>query len=129
MGQEISYCVRCANRIGGADFEKGKAYRVSGKGICATCTTSEEKKEAEQAIAARARSTTRIRVSRPAGQSTSTQLTVPRSEAPPPSKAPLVTGLSLGALVLVGGGVLVPVGFDPVPEAADAGSRAGARGA
>ncbi|HEV3029900.1 MAG TPA: hypothetical protein VG457_20140 [Planctomycetota bacterium] len=103
MGQEISYCVRCANRIGGADFEKGKAYRVSGKGICAPCATPEEKKEADQTSTARARSTTRIKVSRPAGHGTSTQLAVPRSEAPPPSRAPLVTGLSLGALVLVGG--------------------------
>jgi hypothetical protein len=105
MGQEISYCVRCANRIGGADFERGRAYRVSGKGICANCATPEEKREAEQSSAVRSRSTTRIKASKPSGHGTSTQLPVPRPESPRASTAPLVIGLSIGSLVLIGGAV------------------------
>src|SRR5579859_2109192 len=117
MGQEISYCVRCANRIGGADFEKGKAYRVSGKGVCASCATPEEKKESEQQSAARARSTTRIKVSRSPGHGTSSRLPAARPEAPPPpSKAPLLIGLGLGALVLVGGALWLVSDSNPPPK-------------
>src|ERR1043165_5975743 len=37
MGHEIVYCTRCASRIVGADFEKGKAFRLAGSAICSAC--------------------------------------------------------------------------------------------
>jgi len=37
MGQEIVYCCRCQNRIVGADFDKGDAYRVGDKSACGKC--------------------------------------------------------------------------------------------
>jgi hypothetical protein len=37
MGQEIVYCFKCASRLLGSDFDKGKAFRVAGKSICLAC--------------------------------------------------------------------------------------------
>lgn len=37
MGQEIVYCSECALRLVGADFDKGKAFRVEHKSLCAPC--------------------------------------------------------------------------------------------
>src|SRR5687768_11435370 len=37
MGQEIVYCSECAVRLTGTDFEKGKAFRVEHKCLCAGC--------------------------------------------------------------------------------------------
>ena len=37
MGQEIVYCVQCAVRINGGDFEKGKAFRTESLAVCADC--------------------------------------------------------------------------------------------
>lgn len=116
MGHEISYCGRCANRIGGADFEKGKAFRVSGKGICADCITPEERKQITPLPQTRAQSTTRIKVSKPS-PGTSSKLPVARGTAAPPpsSKAPLYVGLSVGAIVLLGGGAWLMSGSKPPP--------------
>ena len=38
MGQEISYCLNCQNRLRSIDFEKGKAYKLLGlEAVCADC--------------------------------------------------------------------------------------------
>src|SRR5687767_12168776 len=37
MGHEIVYCSECACRLVGTDFEKGKAFRVEHKCLCAPC--------------------------------------------------------------------------------------------
>jgi hypothetical protein len=37
MGQEIVYCSRCASRLMGSDFEKGKAFRLGDKSVCKDC--------------------------------------------------------------------------------------------
>ena len=100
MGHEISYCARCANRIGGADYDKGKAYRISGKGICASCLTPDERQTIAESSAVRAKSTTKIKMQKP-GPGTSSKLPVARQAPRPPSKAPLVIGLAAAALALV----------------------------
>ena len=40
MGHEIVYCVHCATRIPGVDFERGKAFRVGGKVVCSACLST-----------------------------------------------------------------------------------------
>lgn len=37
MGQEIVYCHGCQSRLIGADFDRGKAFRVEHKSLCADC--------------------------------------------------------------------------------------------
>src|SRR5215467_9471498 len=37
MGQEIVYCSKCAERLLGSDFEKGKAFRIGDRSACAKC--------------------------------------------------------------------------------------------
>jgi hypothetical protein len=37
MGQEIVYCSRCASRLMGSDFEKGKAFRLGDQSVCKDC--------------------------------------------------------------------------------------------
>ncbi|MBV8879489.1 MAG: hypothetical protein JO332_05985, partial [Planctomycetaceae bacterium] len=103
MGHEISYCHRCAIRVGSADIEKGGGFRVDGKLVCAACATPEEKQAAlPPAPTSRAQSTTRVRAQKP-GLGTSTKLPTARSEPRPVSKAPLYLGLGVGSLLLVGG--------------------------
>ncbi|HLY09230.1 MAG TPA: hypothetical protein VKW04_08020, partial [Planctomycetota bacterium] len=103
MGHEISYCGRCAVRIGGADFDKGKAFRVDGKGICANCLTSDDQNAIAPASPVRGKTSTRIK-SQKAGHGTSSKLPPVRPEVRvEPSKAPLILGISAGVLVLLGG--------------------------
>jgi hypothetical protein len=102
MGQEIIYCGRCANRIAGADFDRGKAFRVDGQGICANCVTPEERQQAISTPPNRAQSTTRIKAPKPS-PGTSTRTPVPH---PQPARAPstgLVAGLSAAAILVLGG--------------------------
>jgi hypothetical protein len=37
MGQEIVYCSKCAERLMGSDFDKGKAFRVGDMSVCLKC--------------------------------------------------------------------------------------------
>jgi hypothetical protein len=37
MGQEISYCAKCAIRILSSDIEKGKAFRIGNQTVCKDC--------------------------------------------------------------------------------------------
>lgn len=115
MGHEISYCGRCANRIGGTDFEKGKAYRLSGQNVCATCLTPDERHTIATSSATREKSTTRIKLTKP-GPGTSTKIPATRSEpAASASKTSLTIALAAGAIVLVGGGLLLMSGSKPPP--------------
>jgi hypothetical protein len=116
MGQETVYCYRCALRVGGADFEKGKAFRIDGKAVCVNCLTDPEKAQflAPPPPPSRSQSTTRIRTPKP-GPGTSTKLPPVRLEPPQPSRAPLYIGVAAGALLLVGGGLWMMSGSPP-PE-------------
>src|SRR5882724_10340204 len=110
MGHEIFYCCRCAIRVGSADLENGRAYRVDGKIVCAECLTAAEKHALVINPPSRAQSTSRIRMIKPG---TSTKLPQSRPNAPPPSRTPLLIGLSAGALVLVGGAFWAMTGSTP----------------
>jgi hypothetical protein len=105
MGHEIVYCVRCATRIVGADFERGKAFRAGGKVVCAACLAEilptlspEEQKEVSL-------SSTKMRVVKPQAPSHgTTSRTAPiRIAAPPPpkSRTGVIAAVSLGAIALV----------------------------
>ncbi|HXX95132.1 MAG TPA: hypothetical protein VEN81_16030, partial [Planctomycetota bacterium] len=37
MGQEIVYCSKCAERLLGSDFDKGRAFRVGDMSVCLKC--------------------------------------------------------------------------------------------
>ena len=97
MGHEIVYCVKCATKIPGVDFERGKAFKIGGKAVCAVCLPSlslEEQKEASL-------SSTRVRAMKSSPpQGTSVRISLPpRADAPPSS--------SMSMIVLCGGGVLM----------------------
>lgn len=124
MGQEIVYCIRCATRIVGTDFERGKAFRVSGKAVCAACVPSLTPAEQQEVSL----SSTRMKAARaapPLSQSTASRIPVARAEhhAPPPppssSKTPLLIAGVLGAIVVVAGlaVALKPSASLPPPEA------------
>jgi hypothetical protein len=100
MGQEIIYCSRCAIRIAGADFDRGKAFRVQGAGICASCVTPDDHRQMSQTPSTRVQSTTRIRTPKPS-PGTSTRLPLPRQEPRPASRGPLVAALFAGAVLLL----------------------------
>jgi hypothetical protein len=98
MGHEIVYCVKCATKIPGVDFERGKAFKVGGKHVCSACLptlTIEEQKEASL-------SSTRMRTMKAApasAQGTSVRTSLPRFDAPPSSGATMI--------LLCGGGILM----------------------
>jgi hypothetical protein len=116
MGQEIIYCDRCANRIGGADFDRGKAFRVAGKGICASCTTPEEQQAAALSSSARNKSTTRIKTPK-LGPGTSAKIPAARPDTRvEASKTPLLLGLSGAALLVVAGGYWLMSASKSAPE-------------
>ncbi len=115
MGQETFYCYRCAVRVGGADFDKGKAFRIDGKVVCLSCLGDQEKAQFLAPPPSRAQSTTRIRTPKP-GPGTSTKLPPVRLEAPPPSRAPLYIGIAVAALLLVVTGFWMMSGSPPPPE-------------
>lgn len=110
MGHEIVYCVRCATRIAGTEFERAKAFRVGGRAICAACLpellpTFTPAEQAELSL-----SSTKMRVVREQSQSQSQMRSsqfrlqaVPRLDSDAPSRTPLITGLAIGALVVIGG--------------------------
>jgi len=113
MGHEIFYCCRCAIRVGSADLENGRAYRIDGKIVCAECLTAAEKHALVINPPARSQSTSRIRLIK---SGTSTKLPQPRPNAPSPSKTPMLIGLSTGALVLVGGAFWAMSGSNPTEQ-------------
>jgi len=111
MGHEIVYCVRCATRIAGTDFERAKAFRISGRAICAACLpellptlTPAEQQEISL-------SSTKMRVvkeqsqsqSQPQMRSSQFRLQASRQEAAPSSRTPLFVGLAVVCLALVAG--------------------------
>ena len=93
MGHEIVYCVRCATRIAGADFEKAKAFRLGGRSICAACLpellpTLTPAEQQELSI-----SSTKMRMVREQVQSRGTSFRLPaavRHEAS--SRTPMMVG-------------------------------------
>src|SRR5882672_5363723 len=108
MGQETVYCIRCASRIGGADFASGRAYRVSGKSICANCfpevfptLTAEERREFAPQTPPRGKSTSKIKLIKPSA-STASRLPAGRPEPPKkqPSRTPLIAGIAGIVLLL-----------------------------
>src|SRR5882672_12641408 len=115
MGQETVYCIRCASRIGGADFASGRAYRVSGKSICANCfpevfptLTAEERREFAPQTPPRGKSTSKIKLIKPSA-STASRLPAGRPEPPKkqPSRTPLIAGIATATLETgAGAGVL-----------------------
>jgi hypothetical protein len=115
MGQETFYCHRCAVRVGGADFDKGRAFRIDGKVVCLSCLSEQEKAQFLAPPPSRAQSTTRIKMTKP-GPGTSTKLPPVRPEPPQPSRAPLYIGISVGALLLIVGGLWMTSGSPPAPE-------------
>src|SRR5436190_9998684 len=115
MGYEISYCARCSSRVGGADYDKGKAYRIAGKGICANCLTPDERQTIAESSAVRAKSTTKIKMQKP-GHGTSSKLPVARPVTRPPSRAPIFISLGIVALILVAAGAWMMSASPPPPE-------------
>jgi hypothetical protein len=115
MGHETFYCFRCSLRVGGADFDKGKAFRIDDKVVCDKCLTPEERAAAFAPPPSRGKPTTRIRMPKP-GPGTSTRIPAPRLEAPKPSSAPLYMALAGGALLLLVGGLWLMSGSGPVEK-------------
>lgn len=111
MGHEIVYCVRCATRLAGADFDRGKAFRAGGRIVCADClphfvaTLTPDEQQNVVSL-----SSTRMKPVKPTHapgtQGTSVRLIAQRAADPPAPKSS--TGLILagvgGAAVL---GILV----------------------
>jgi hypothetical protein len=89
VGHEIVYCSQCQVRIIGADFEKGRAFRIQDNCVCADCARAMlptlPPEEREKILGGTARSSSSGRIPVPAGPprpgSTSR---IPR---PPPPKA------------------------------------------
>lgn len=104
MGHETFYCHRCSLRVGGADVEKGKAFRIEGRIVCDRCLNAEEKGALLSPPSTRAQSTTRIRVPKPS-PGTSTKLPPVPLEASPRSSSPLYVGIAVGAALVLGAGV------------------------
>ncbi|HVE40113.1 MAG TPA: LamG-like jellyroll fold domain-containing protein [Planctomycetota bacterium] len=101
MGHEIVYCVQCATRIPGIDFERGKAFKVGGKHICAACLPTlslEEQKEASL-------SSTRIKAAKTAAsQASSVRIQLARPvEAPVSSGSPMLLVCGAGLLMALAG--------------------------
>lgn len=104
MGHEIVYCVRCATRIAGTDFEKAKAFRISGRAICASCLphllptlTPAEQQEISL-------SSTKMKAVREQSQMRSSQFRLQASTSQEaPSRGGMIVGISIGAFLLAGG--------------------------
>ena len=106
MGQEIVYCFKCQNRLLGSDFERRKAFKISGKVACLNCVpellAGFPDPEAELAALKK----------RPGSGATSAQLKAQRAEPsaqripsvsarppmaePPPAKSPVALYVGLG---------------------------------
>jgi hypothetical protein len=118
MGHEIVYCVRCATRIAGTDFEKAKAFRLSGRAICAACLpellpTLTPAEQQELSL-----SSTKMRVVKEQQAQRASSLRLPtatRQDAPPPSRTGMIVGFFVGALVLVGGILAMMLRSSPEP--------------
>ncbi|MBI3854210.1 MAG: hypothetical protein HY293_00815 [Planctomycetes bacterium] len=116
MGHEIVYCVRCASRVAGIDFERAKAFRVGGKVVCAAClptlTPAEQKEVSLSSTKMRA-----VKQQPPPSHGTSVRLTaVPRPETPPPpSRSPLILVGGIGAVVVVVGIATLMLRSTPPP--------------
>src|SRR5262245_15825935 len=106
MGHEIVYCVKCATRIAGTDFEKGKAVRVGGKAVCGVCLpeilpTLTPAEQQELSI-----SSTRMRMvkeQQSLGKSSSVRIGMALRREGSPSPPPMILGVSIGAVVLIAG--------------------------
>ncbi len=117
MGHEIVYCIQCATRIPGVDFERGKAFRVGAKVICSACLptlSAEEQKEASL-------SSTRIKAAKTAAaQGSSVRIQLARPEAPPSSSgSPLLLICGAGLLMALAGVAILALsgGSKPVESA------------
>lgn len=98
MGQEILYCNRCGKRLVGDDFTRGRAHTFNNRQFCTQCLPQEhtgahkaivEPKASEKAPTGR--------IPRPKAK--------PAAAAPPPapkSHAPLMVGIGLWVIVLLG---------------------------
>lgn len=124
MGQEIVYCIRCATRVAGHDFQTGKAFRVASKVICAACMpvvlptlTPEEQKAVAPGSGGGKHSTSRIRTVKPPVTSSSTRMPPVRPEPPARSKMPLILGSVAAVGVLIVAGVLLTSRSEPPPAA------------
>jgi len=104
MGQETFYCHRCSLRVGGADFDKGKAFRVDGKVVCDKCLTRGEASALLAPAPSRGKPSTRIRMPK-LGPGTSTRIPAPRLEPSKPSSAPLYIAITGGVLLLLVAGL------------------------
>ena len=109
MGQAIVYCVQCATRIVGADFDRGKAFRADSKVYCAKCYAKlhpegpPEQKQGHDSTKA----------PRPAAAPATSRLA--RPDAPPRSRAPLAVAGGIGAVVLLLGLVVALSRPEPRP--------------
>jgi hypothetical protein len=100
MGHEIVYCVHCATKIPGVDFERGKAFKVGGKHICAACLPTLSPEEQQEASL----SSTRMKAMKTAPtQGTSVRISLPRPEAPPSAGAPMALICGAGLLMALAG--------------------------
>jgi len=136
MGQEIVYCFKCASRLLGADFDKGKAFRFEGKSICLSCVqrlmaTLPPEQLAPLAAAMDEASRTKLSGPVPTARSPARQTDSSRKlravqddAAPaskPPSNAPLLLGIGAAVVVLgIAAAVLSrPTPPPPTPKVAD----------
>lgn len=129
MGQEIVYCFKCQNRLLGSDFERGKAFKVSGKAACLQCVPEllahlpdpqAELEKLKRSSAKTAVTSTHLKVQRLETQAVPRQPPathrVPMAD-PPPAKAPisLYVGAGIvGLAILLGIIMALPKG-SPTP--------------
>ncbi len=116
MGQEIVYCFKCATRLLGAEFDKGKAFRVGGKSICLACAKSHldslppaereslsaqmqdlQKKRSSSVSLPAIKTPPPFPPARPLGES-SRKVRAARDEAPPPRKSN--AGVAIGSAIV-----------------------------
>ncbi len=119
MGQEISYCAKCAVRILSSDIEKGNAFRIGNQTVCKDCAPQVapgiSREELQRASQRTPRGGTPLPAPTPREPlSAITPRAMPRvggapsqtgtrrfaAEKTPRSRMPLVLGLSAGGLVV-----------------------------
>src|SRR6185295_14936268 len=113
MGHEIVYCVQCATRIPGVEFERGNAFRVRGKIVCAACVPTLSSQEQQEVSL----SSTKMKAIKAAPtHGTSVKLTVARVEPEPDnSNRTVLVACSIGALLVLAGVLVVAFKREPRP--------------
>ncbi|HLY07966.1 MAG TPA: hypothetical protein VKW04_01555 [Planctomycetota bacterium] len=126
MGQEILYCLGCRNQLRSSDFEKRKAFKISGlEAVCSSCAPRslrelpEEKaaalKAAMEAAPPTPSSTSKSGTARiPVSTSTPKSGTgrVPLAQPPPPARAPQEPdGGSLKMILIILAGAALATGM------------------